>query len=448
MRILLINPSYFSPREAAKRFQKYKQIIKSGNMYVHPFEPPLGLAMLATFLNKKGYKAKLADMQGEYLTDEALKRILVTYKPELVGITAMTPTVHRAIKIAGISKTSLPSVPVVMGGVHPTVDPESILTTEVVDYVIRGEGECSFLNLLSNHLVPTTEMTGISWKNRDGSVIITDKSPLIKNLNILPVPDYTLFPVETYIDYTSKLRGIRAISMMISRGCPYQCSFCAVSETMGSSFRILEPEKAAQQMIDLCKKFDLEGVWFKDSIFNLNPKWTISFAKYLILQKNPYKFQINTRIDLIREKEIELLKKSGLTQIDLGIEAGTEKSLKRLNKKITLEQIRSAVKLLKQKNIDISGFFMIGIPGEDEADIQCTFDLVRDLKLNKASVSIFTPLPGSKLYQEIMSENDACRDLKFYETHHFTETKKSYCHVPLKRLKELHQIMNSYFVKR
>ncbi len=445
MRIILINPSYFSPDEAKKHWDKHLDAIRGGNMYYYPFEPPLGLASITSYLMNEGHYVKLVDIQGDHLTNEDLKTIIVEESPDLIGITALTTTIHMVLEIAKLCKSILPGIPIVLGGVHPTVSPESLLTYEFIDYIVRGEGEEVLSKFIKQGLKNPENIKGLCWKNNNGTPVITKIAPLIEDLDTLPFPDYSSFPIEKYIDYTKNLRGIKGITMMVTRGCPYKCSFCAVRATMGPKWRRQSPEKAARWMMQICSDYDLDGIWFKDSTFNINKDWTKTFAETLLLKNNPYMFQINTRIDLIRTEEISLLKKAGLVQVDLGIESGSPISLKTLRKKITVDQIRSSVKLLKKMGLKISGFFMIGIPGENEEDINMTVSLARELELDFASVSIFTPLPGSELYDDLYSQGKISDTPASFEHHHFTETNKSYCEVPIERLREIHNEINGFF---
>lgn len=445
MRIVLINPSYFAPEKAESQRDKYFDIIRCGNMYFYPFEPPLGLGALTAYLKREGHYVRLIDMPGENITQEGLEKILLDISPDFVGITAMTPTIKMALNIAELSKKKLPDIPVGLGGVHPTVSPESVLLHEYVDFVIRGEGEKPLGTLCKRGFDNPEDIPGVCWKMSDKTAVIMEKAPLVVDLNKLPLPDYTAFPAERYISYTKELRGIKGLSMMVTRGCPYQCAFCAVKETMGRLWRSLDPKYAARLMMKLCNDYSLEGVWFKDSTFNIREDWISIFAETLIAEKNPYKFQINTRVDLVRRKEMLLLKQAGLVQVDLGIESGSPKSLMTLRKNISIAQIRSSVKLLKELGIKVSGFFMIGIPGETGEDIEKTMALLKELNLDSASTSIFTPLPGSVLYENLFNQGRISDDIASFESHHFTEATESFCDVPISRLKELYDKINSEF---
>jgi radical SAM superfamily enzyme YgiQ (UPF0313 family) len=235
--------------------------------------------------------------------------------------------------------------------------------------------------------------------------------------------------------------------MLMSRGCPYQCTFCAVHETMGRKWRPRSARKIIEQIEDLRDRHGVQGIWFKDSIFNLNREWVREFCELMIERKVGVSFQALTRVDLIREDELQLLVRAGLTQLDLGIEAGSQKSLARLKKGITPERIRAQVSLAK-KYVKVFGFFMIGIPGETEADIRETFDLAKDIELDRWTWSIYSPLPGSALFDDLVHSGVVDPRRLRYSEIHFTDAYEGVCNVAPARLKELYREINDYFCRR
>jgi len=448
MRILLINPAFYDGKEFSNRFEDYLDWIKGGNLYVAPFEPPIGLAFLSAYLKERGHDVELLDMQGLLMDSEALVTRIEAFSPDIIGITAMTPTIPEALRVAELARTVAPGVKVVLGGVHPTLDPAGVLADRNVDFVIRGEGEVALGELaeaLENGRPPHA-IEGVSYRI-DGEAVIRGKATLIADLDTLPMPDYEAFPVERYIEHNLHLRSIRGISMIVSRGCPFQCTFCAVHQTMGRKWRIKSPQRVVDELITLKERHQLEGVWFKDSIFNLDRQWVKEFCRLMIKRKVEIAWQALTRVDLIDEEELKLMKRAGLTQLDLGIETGSPKSLVRLKKGITVDRIIEKVALAK-RYVKVFGFFMIGIPGEDETDVQQTFDLAKALELDRWTWSIYSPLPGSALYDELIAEGRIEPYRLDYHQVHFTEAYAGICDIPPARLKELYREINDHFYRR
>lgn len=290
------------------------------------------------------------------------------------------------------------------------------------------------------------DIDGLCYKNGNGPVIKA-KAILISDLDNLPMPDYDAFPVERYIEHNRHLRSIRGISAIVSRGCPFQCTFCAVHQTMGRKWRAKSPLRVVDELIVLKEKYGNEGVWFKDSIFNLNPRWVREFCRLMIERNAGITWQALTRVNMIDEEELQLMKKAGLTQLDLGIESGSQKTLDRLKKGITVDAIREKVQLAK-KYVRVFGFFMIGIPGEEESDVQQTFALARDLDLDRWSWSIYSPLPGSALYEELIDEGKIEPYRLDHHQIHFTEAYEGICNIPPARLKALYAEINDYFCRK
>jgi len=447
MKTVLINPAFFDMSEFKNRYSDYLDWIKGGNLYIAPFEPPLGLSYLSAYLKKHGEDITTIDMQGLMMDTAELKKRLLELKPELVGVTSMTTTFPVALQTARVAKEILPDAKVVFGGVHPTLDPESSLEQDEVDFVIRGEGEHSLYRLVKALCGEDnfSDISGLCYKS-NGKIIIKGRSEVLESDDI-PAPDYDAFPIKEYIKHNEYLRGIRGISMLISRGCPFGCTFCAVQQTMGRRWRTKSPELLVNEIIALRDTYGVKGVWFKDSIFNMNRQWTEDFANLMIEKRTGVEFQINTRVDLIDEEQIKLLVKAGLTQIDFGVESGSDRILRRLKKETDIAKIKESI-AIAHKYVKVFGFFMVGIPGETEEDVYKTFDLAKELELDSSTWSIYSPLPGSALYDELIKEGRIERSNFEYESVHFTKAYEGVCDIPAKRVAEIYKEINEYFYKK
>ncbi|MFD2232552.1 B12-binding domain-containing radical SAM protein [Phaeospirillum tilakii] len=448
MKVLLINPAFFDGDAFRNRFADYVDWIRGGNLYVAPFEPPLGLAYLTAALKREGHTVILLDMQGLMMDSEALAAALTRERPDLVGITAMTPTLPESLRVAELAKRMLPAVPVVLGGVHPTLDPAGVLADPHVDYVVRGEGEQALAGLVAalERGAGLDAVPGLC-RRVGGGVRVVEKAPPVADLDLLPPADYAAFPIERYIEHNAVLRGVRGISMILSRGCPYACTFCAVQQTMGRRWRFKSPGRVVDEVIALRDAYGIEGVWFKDSIFNMRKSWTRAFCRQMVERKVGIEWQALTRIDLLDEDELVMMKAAGLSQIDLGIESGSPRSLARLDKRITVAQIRDKVAMAR-RHVRVFGFFMIGIPGEAEEDVRQTFDLARSIELDRWSWSIYSPLPGSKLYDDLVAEGRIQPFALDHARVHFTEAYDGVCAIPPARLKQLYAEINDHFTRR
>jgi len=443
MDLVLINPSLFSPEEYKARFDKFLDWVKKGNMYVYPFEPPLGLASIKAALETGEFEVEIIDQQGHTMERGELVERLRAYRPRVIGLTCMTSTFPVVRELAAVIKKELPDTLIIAGGVHPTVCPGETLADSVIDVVFRGETELTLQSFLAAYPHGEWRKTpGIGYME-NGILVLTEMPALVKDIDRLPMPDYHSFPTANYMEYNSHLRGINGISMLVSRGCPYECAFCAVKATMGRGWRARSPENVVAEMKKLHQEFGIEGVWFKDSIFNMNKLWFLEFCERLLAEKLPVTWQFNTRVDLLDEESLALAKKAGLTQIDLGIESGSPRTLERLKKKTTVDQIISGIKLAK-KHVRVSGFFMIGTPGETMQDIEMTFNLAKELDMDCCSWSIYNPLPGSEFFERLTSEGRfSGRNIS--EEVHFTRVPVSFCEVPVQELNDKYEEINGYF---
>ena len=198
----------------------------------------------------------------------------------MVGVTAMTPTLPAALRVADIAAENVPDATVVWAASIPRWTRRACSRIANVDYVIRGEGEQPFAHLLDilagQARRPRPNLRPVLSRERRPH--IAPKAEPVDDLDDLPPADYDAFPVDRYIEHNGVLRSMRGISMIVSRGCPYTCTFCAVQQTMGRKWRTRSPDKVVDEIIRLRDEHGVEGVWFKDSIFNLKPKWTESSA--------------------------------------------------------------------------------------------------------------------------------------------------------------------------
>ncbi|MCS7096420.1 MAG: cobalamin-dependent protein, partial [Nitrososphaerota archaeon] len=203
--------------------------------YRHQPYMPIGLAYLAAVLEKAGHQVKVLDCAALSMSFQELKTRIVQFKPDIVGVTAMTPTVGSALKVASLVKEVSPSTLVVFGGVHPTfMDKEMLREVDHVDVIIRGEGEHTIIDLVSalEERRGLKGVLGITYRE-EGSIYRNPERPYIENLDDLPKPGFRHFPLEKY-----RVFGRKILPVVSSRGCPFQCSFCVTSRVFGRKVRM------------------------------------------------------------------------------------------------------------------------------------------------------------------------------------------------------------------
>lgn len=379
MRILLINPDY------TKGFELFSLHF-----------PPLGLTSLAAYLRANRHEPVILDrnvQSSEQFPD------LENF--DLVGVTADTPRYPQAKEIAAHARSS--GVPVVMGGPHVSFMAEEPLVSGCADFVLRNEAETTLLCLAdclqSGDGGDLHKVEGLSFMDR-GEVVHTPDSQAIQDVDSLPYPARDLLPMQ---DYALYLRGRRATSMISSRGCPFNCSFCASSQLFGLKWRPRSPESLVDEAERIQKEFGIGSIYFMDDNFTLDPERTIAFCEQVLKRGLDLNWFCFSRANTIVEREdmVEAMAAAGARMIFLGIESANPQVLKALNKKITTQISVQAVDLLKRYHISPMCSFIIGDMHEDREGIQATIAFARKLKPEVAQFAILTPYPGTRLFEEV-----------------------------------------------
>lgn len=383
---------------------------------------PIGLTSMATLLEMKGHTARVYNAEHDnripyvntevylrnyYKYKEGLKNennrvwheisdIIRTFDPDIVGLSVKSVKIPSAFKIAEICKTIDKNIKVIAGGFHATVKPEDLIRSHNIDIVVRGEGEESLLEIVESvnngKSGDLKQIPGITLKDSEGKVFTTPDRPLIRNLNTLPYPKREL--ILGYEDYTEE----QLCSIMTSRGCPYDCAFCNSNAIWMRKVRFVEIPNVMKEIDYLREKFKLTNFNFVDDSFTVNKKRMYEFCNILLQEKKNITWSCLTRVDLLDEDLISIMRKAGCTKIDIGIESGSERIQQTLNKGIELDEVRYISKILRKHKIFWAGFFMMGLPSETKEDILKTLAFMKEVKPNWACLSIFTPYPGSALY--------------------------------------------------
>lgn len=420
MKILLIDPPF-----------------KSFTGFVN-FYYPIGLGYLAAVLEKDGHKVDIFDVDAldkgsdvdfteEYKRLELyrqnlnnskhkvwakIRETLDTYKPDLVGITAMTPKFGSVLKTAEIVKKWRPEYPVIVGGPHPSLLPEQSLKSEYIDIIVRDEGEKTFPELIQSieNKDELKNINGISFK-KDGKIIHNSPRQAIENLDTIPFPKRQgLMNPE---NYSSEDMG----AIMASRGCPFNCTYCC--HFWGRRVRFRSPENVVQEIKEVKYQYGTSQFEFKDDTFTLNKKWVIELCHRIISEKLKINWGCTTRANLIDGELVKIMKKAGCNVIKLGIETGSERILKETKKGVTFEQMKMAAKILNKVGLFWSGYFMMGLPTETEEDILKTYKFMKELNPYYAGLGVYNPFPKTELFDQAVEMGLLREDV---ELEHFFET--------------------------
>ena len=369
---------------------------KSGNIWksVSSCMPPFGLGILAALARESGFSVAIIDYNAERVGLDRAQEYLPSSAPKFIGITATTILIDSALELAKIAKKKYPDTKIIIGGVHATVMPKETLNHPEVDYILMGEGENSFLELLAGKDPRTIK--GLGFKN-NGEIILNPPQPMIPDLNVFPIMAYDLLPMDKYYSAPCSYKREPSLGMITSRGCPGRCTFCN-GDLFGSVIRFRSAEKMLEEIKFLQGKYDVNDIVFYDDTFTSNRKRMKDFCRLLIENKIDLTWSCFSRVDTVDLEILREMKKAGCHQVMYGVESGDPQILSNINKKISLEKVRETVAATKKAGLEVRLAFMLGSPGETEETLKKTIKFAIDLDPDLVSFNITTPYPGTQMF--------------------------------------------------
>ena len=372
-------------------------------------------------------------------------------KPKLIGISCMTPTFEKSCKVAESIKRNF-NIPIVFGGIHPTAVPEETLKNYFVDYVIFGEGEHTIIELLEyfEGKRKLEDIKGLAYKE-NGKIKVNKPRELIEDLDSLPFPARHLFP-SWYFQRWMVIRGLwlSGTNMMGSRGCPFNCSYCASKVMWGRRVRAYSPKRFVDEIEHLVKKYKVDSVRIVDDTFTVDKRKAIAICREIRRRKLKIKFRANIRTDTASEELVRELKKAGCIQAAFGIESGSNRILKVLNKGTTVENAVKTFKLFKKYKIRTCATFMVGNPTETYEDIKLTRKLAKQLDADYTQFFLTTPYPGTQMYDDCIKANPSFKEQPYSKYRHAGEklTSMINCEIPQDELVKIQKELNAEFLKK
>jgi radical SAM superfamily enzyme YgiQ (UPF0313 family) len=376
---------------------------------------PLGLMYLSSYLKKtdKSHNIKLLDGRAMNIKEDSeyIKTIL-DFTPEIVGITALHHEAKVSHHLASLVKKTDPNCTVVIGGPYPSADFKACLDHKDIDFVVIGEGEVTFFELVKSiedkALLERETIAGLAYR-KDREVVFNGHREPIKDLDTIPYPDYTLIDLDSYF-YGSRPSVTnpnyykeRSINIMTSRGCPYPCTFC--HNIFGKKIRYRSVDNIIEE-ITLLKKSNVEEIEVIDDCFNVD----MERAKKVLdnLAKSNMNLMLSfpngLKIDKIDEELLDKLKGANTYKISYAIETASPAMQSKIRKKINLSKAKEIIDMTSKRSIHTTGFFMLGLPGETEEEMKMTIDYACSTSLHTAGFSIVTPFPGTEMWKENINE--------------------------------------------
>jgi len=405
------------------------------NLDINPL-PPLGLGYIAAVIQNQGVEVRIVDalMLGWHnrikvqdniirigLSFEDIEEIINEYAPDMVGVNSLfTKQRQNAHEICRLAKGSDPNIVTVVGGAHPTVMPEFVLSDDNVDFVVLGEGENTILDILKmvEGREQSVQLDGIGFKE-NGKIIVTPKTRFIHDVDSISFPAWEVMNLESYFGLKAShgtRHHARFMPIMTSRGCGAGCTFCSAYRVWGKRYRMRSAENVVDEMRQLKSKYGIEELMFEDD----NLTWNIKRAEKIfdLMIENKFNFAWDTPNGVaafaLTQPTILKMKESGCYELNLALESGSQYVLDNIIKKpLKLAKAKPLVKYAKEIGLITSIYLIIGMPGETLEQIQETFCMAKELEIYEPFVSVATPYPGTGLYDTCFENGYITPDFNF-----------------------------------
>lgn len=380
--ILLINPPWQT---------------KNGNIWhgVKSTSPPLGLLYIAAYAEQHHRDVHVMDVNAQGLQFEDIEAYLSKHQPQWVGFTAVTAQIISTCAIAKMIKRVSPLSKIVVGGVHASAVPDELLENDNIDFVIRGEGEKPFFDLVDGK--PFDTIGGLSYRgdNLLQPINHNPEAKPIEDLDSLPTPAYHLVEFEAYKPAIGAYKRLPSVNMTMTRGCPGKCTFCNSAET---ALRTRSAQHIVDEIEQLQARYGIREVSFYDDTFTIYKQIVAQFCDLIVDRGIDLTWSCFARTDCISPWLLKKMKSAGCHQILFGLESADPVILENIRKPIDIELTRKAVRMVQDVGIEVRAAFMFGNPGETVESIRRTIDFAIELDPDIALFNITTPYPGTQMF--------------------------------------------------
>lgn len=330
---------------------------------------------------------------------------ILSHEPDIVGITCNSGSMDTVKLIT--HKLKLKGLPVILGGSHPTILPEQSLNYTGADFAVIGEGETTLLELVDSLSSPIAieRIGSLARRHKNGNVSLNPRGPLIKDIDVLPIPD------RSFIDRAQYFGEV----IMTGRGCPFNCAYCASRNIWGKQTRLRSVDSIITELNGLRNDafndegtLDRPGRWVikvLDDTFTVVKKRTIELLDRIISEKlNCFEYTGGVRADTLDETLVFKMREANFKRVTLGVESGSPRILQMIRKGETNEDVKKAFNFLKKAGIKTHAFFMIGLPEETPEDIELSKKLILEIEPDHIEVNMVTPYPGTELFDKLISD--------------------------------------------
>lgn len=376
------------------------------------WSPPLGIAYLTTVLDRVGCDVRVIDLY--YKSKKEAERLIDRNMAPVVGISCFTSQRVSSFNVAQHIRDLDKDVLIVMGGPHVNALYEQVLMNSAADIAILGEAETTFVDLLQHHRAgkPIGDVRGIAYKE-NGVVRVSEPRELIRDLDALPFPAYDRFISDEYASRhwfrdlkhgNRLLRDMKWISIVASRGCPFDCKFCSTPSFWKRKYRKRSPANIVDEIVHLERKYGYEFIDFGDDIFTLDAQWVVDICNELKRRDSSVLWSCCTRADTITVALLNTMKEAGCSLLSFGIESFSANLLEEMNKRIHRDRILRACDMVQKADIPLEMLLIVGNKGETDETIGETIRCIQEIKPFGVDPSILTIFPGTKLYKEAVRD--------------------------------------------
>jgi radical SAM superfamily enzyme YgiQ (UPF0313 family) len=370
--------------------------------------PPLALIHLAAPLVDRGFDVRIVD--SAVSDDPVAETVAACQGAICLGISMVTgPMITQGVEVARAVRRAHPGVPIVAGGWHASILPEQTLRSPYVDAVVRGQGEITFLEIVERYAAGERDLSGIAGSLFErGGEVVRNPDRGYTDINALPRRPFELVDFEAY---ARKCGGLRWLLFCTSHGCPWDCSYCSNASVYGRNWKPLLAETAVMEMDELARRYRLSVIDIIDDNYLVRRERAVAIAEGLLRAGTSFAYYIQTRtdqIDRLPDDELALLARSGLRRIFFGLESGSVKVMRSVNKRLDLDTAYRTAERCRAVGIRPSFNLIFGLPAEEEEDLRETMAVVD--RIGRANpdadffTNIFSPYPGSPIWPQAVAQ--------------------------------------------
>lgn len=379
--------------------------------------PSLGLGYLASIAKQSGHEVSILHCIKDKIELNGFQKYISERHFDVIGFQIFSydiPIVKTYLKII---KEKSPFTITIAGGAHPSGDPEGTMKyLEELDYAFRGESEIGFekfLKFIDTNSGFLAEISGLIYRG-NGRVLV-NKTQFVEDLDTLPMPAWDIIKPESYPEapHGAFTKNFPTAPIIVTRGCPCPCTFCAGKTVTGLKMRARSVENVIEE-IKYLKKRGIKEFHIEDENLTFRKSLVMEFCEKLLKENIGMSWSLpaGVSIETLDREMLVLMEKSGCYSMGLGIEFGSQRMMNITKKRLKIETIREKLELFRGQNIKKTGFFLFAVPGETMEEMKETIQFALSLPLERAQFNNFMPLPGSELWEEL-KKKDRLKNIKW-----------------------------------